>query len=1690
MPEVNDVILVDLDGGHVSIPESVNLCSIPEPYLSRTRHALTLVLNPYLIVSDLTFPPHVNPSPLHLQDKEIRAIFMRLFAQIFSGYRSCLKVIRIHPQPIITFHKGTFMEKRGVFGDDFFNKVLDSISFNQFITERGPPHRTCDLFDELVASIDETLKSEMGLDADITSNIQQIAKRLYDNESNSSREDDIPSILPTMKEDPPSTFPILDTSAIEKHLADDEGSTTNATTCKARQFDKVPYGSGEFSFQTRHYINIRKLEVLHDCVAYIFENKISEARKALPSVQRALKSRGAQLALCQELAARSEQHRAVLEHDQFNLVITLMNCALQDDASLNDGAVASALLPLTSEFCRNLSPGVMQFAYTCVQDHPIWQNAQFWEETFFSDVQTDIKKLYDGSNNKKRQSSDKLFANHAGLFERLSTPRTSRTSITQPLTPPMPKHDVLVITQSGIYQQDKIDQDFGVNNEALDIAATQLRTWSSLSDDVQKTNVSNEESIVFSQAIHFVNRMVYLMIPLNVSQLIKPKRRRAQDTVLENTGAPKDNIDGSEANTSIGSDSRNNVAKVGQSTSGSVGDVTDAGTGVGSVYGDVHGSDHWDEDDTDTVTDEVTRFVIRFVDRVGSVAGISTEHLKSLYSLVPSVVTMHTESLEPVYREHKQLAPIRKAKIIRPAMLPCEELQINRLRCYLIPDGRETGTALHYGGPCLFPAEGAVFLTNYRIIFKGTPVDEFASEMVVTRSFPLGSLVREKKLAAQYLPHLNSWMQECVQLRSVTFQMLKLCFDEEVGAENVDIFRKTIIKLRYPPSVLSTFSFKTTDKKQPVKCVRLQLPPNDHQATEAKGTKSFPNHAAVKKDSGIRHIKGSIKRARNRNGVSSPRPSRKRNLSSDDSMENIAGGQVDLADIPISLTNDMPPDIDKLNSAPYCKEYTRLGFGSLLNESSSKSGPWRISIVNLKYAACRSYPAVLVVPHHVSDDSILRVAKNHRQMRFPVATWKNRANKAVLLRSSAIERSSVASIIRTGVAASGGSTDAIRSSNVEQDKYLSAVVSATPVSKSKATAKQQSLASNVNMSTATMDLRVNEKDLKRVSAVDTIDKAMITQGWEPAALYVFGDKSNLKNLKKESYPKIEFVPAEMPDLRDMKTSLKKLFKVCCPSGPPKDPGQGESFLKALQESEWFNQLSLTLRISGAIVDLLDIQGSSVLVSFEDGWDTTSLITSLAQVMLDPNYRTIDGFKVLIEKEWLSFGHRFSHRCNHIQSTQSSGFAPVFLQFLDGVHQILRQYPLSFEFNEYFLHFLAYHHVSMRFRTFLLDSEHERQQMGWLSDDEVDDRGNSKSRGKSLWDYVDELHKKSSLFYNFKFSKEHSNKVLRPHCNVSNLKLWSYFVSENVSTGPTFDQELINETETAAEEGQQKFEDKYNANRRCLSGMYGGTVNYDSSSCSFQLQEYNRIEEEADRRVSRWKRIWDKLEPPNITKKTVTFNTILSRHRSAALHKRDAMDIILKGKLQIDDYSQQGFTQPHTFEAHSFVTPTNCDFCLQMMWYIGKGGCKCKECGFNCHEKCLSRVPQTCRHYRNLKEQNANVPSTSNKSLHEPSSSVKSSKFLCGYLWKRGALFKQWKPRYFVLDTERHQLRYYDAEGDIHCQGVVNLSEIISCELTQQSASNEKQVYFDLRTDKRSYNLYASSEEEAKEWINRLQTLDT
>lgn len=47
-----------------------------------------------------------------------------------------------------------------------------------------------------------------------------------------------------------------------------------------------------------------------------------------------------------------------------------------------------------SSCLQKLAAGVDQFAYTCIQDHPIWTNQQFWEATFYSEVQNQIRALY------------------------------------------------------------------------------------------------------------------------------------------------------------------------------------------------------------------------------------------------------------------------------------------------------------------------------------------------------------------------------------------------------------------------------------------------------------------------------------------------------------------------------------------------------------------------------------------------------------------------------------------------------------------------------------------------------------------------------------------------------------------------------------------------------------------------------------------------------------------------------------------------------------------------------------------------------------------------------------------------------------------------------------------------------------------------------------------------------------------------------------------------------------------------------------------------------------------------------------------------------------------------------------------------------------------------------------------------
>ena len=69
-------------------------------------------------------------------------------------------------------------------------------------------------------------------------------------------------------------------------------------------------------------------------------------------------------------------------------------------------------------------------------------------------------------------------------------------------------------------------------------------------------------------------------------------------------------------------------------------------------------------------------------------------------------------------------------------------------------------------------------------------------------------------------------------------------------------------------------------------------------------------------------------------------------------------------------------------------------------------------------------------------------------------------------------------------------------------------------------------------------------------------------------------------------------------------------------------------------------IMMILRSCNEIVKTIIEKNRNCLVHCSDGWDRTAQLAAIPQIMLDPYYRTMEGFLVLIDKDWLNFGHKF------------------------------------------------------------------------------------------------------------------------------------------------------------------------------------------------------------------------------------------------------------------------------------------------------------------------------------------------------------------------------------------------------------------------------------------------------------------
>eukprot|EP00039_Didymoeca_costata_P013860 m.217451 g.217451 ORF g.217451 m.217451 type:complete len:551 (+) comp15886_c0_seq2:93-1745(+) len=246
-----------------------------------------------------------------------------------------------------------------------------------------------------------------------------------------------------------------------------------------------------------------------------------------------------------------------------------------------------------------------------------------------------------------------------------------------------------------------------------------------------------------------------------------------------------------------------------------------------------------------------------------------------------------------------------------------------------------------------------------------------------------------------------------------------------------------------------------------------------------------------------------------------------------------------------------------------------------------------------------------------------------------------------------------------------------------------------------------------------------------------------------------------------SYP---FAELEFLNIQNIHVVRESLRKIC--EAYSLNP-ENDDWLHQAEQSHWLHHVKSVLAGAIRIVRLVR-SGTSVLVHCSDGWDRTAQLTSLSMLMLDPYYRTLDGIQVLIEKEWLSFGHKFARRYGHGNANHGDDQrSPVFTQFVDCLWQLTNYFPTSFEFNENFLLIVVEHVTSCLFGTFLSNCEADRLRVRVWHSSKGPIAGTVSDKTRSLWQFISEQkHKFVNALY------EPSKQELNMTLSMLHLRLWA------------------------------------------------------------------------------------------------------------------------------------------------------------------------------------------------------------------------------------------------------------------------------------------------------------------------------
>ncbi|XP_043571757.1 myotubularin-related protein 3 isoform X7 [Chiloscyllium plagiosum] len=405
---------------------------------------------------------------------------------------------------------------------------------------------------------------------------------------------------------------------------------------------------------------------------------------------------------------------------------------------------------------------------------------------------------------------------------------------------------------------------------------------------------------------------------------------------------------------------------------------------------------------------------------------------------------------------------------------------------------------------------------------------------------------------------------------------------------------------------------------------------------------------------------------------------------------------------------------------------------------------WRITNINDKYKLCASYPQQLLVPAWLTDKELESVGNFRSWKRIPSVVYRHQGNGAVIARCSQPE-----------VSWWGWR-------NSDDEHLIKSVAKACAMDSNSTKHVNGNCVRDFSNGSDLSDVEF-DSSMTNPAGVENLcsppHKLMILDARSYAAAVANRAKGGGCECP-EYYPNCEVVFMGMANIHSIRKSFQSLRFLCTQM-----PDPANSWLSALESTKWLQHLSMLLKAALLVINAVDRDQRPVLVHCSDGWDRTPQIVALSKLLLDPYYRTIEGFQILVETEWLDFGHKFADRCGHGENSDDlNERCPVFLQWLDCVHQLQRQFPCSFEFNEAFLAKLVQHTYSCLFGTFLCNSAKEREEK------------HTQERTCSVWSLLRPANKS---FKNLLYTSQ-SETVLHPVCHVRNLMLWSAVYIPNSS----------------------------------------------------------------------------------------------------------------------------------------------------------------------------------------------------------------------------------------------------------------------------------------------------------------------